>query len=109
MDLPDRFQLALEVWGDRALIARCRVLGQHLGPSVPDPAPGSPAESEAWHQVRVDRGLRGLSLSVDGRTVPADPGPDGLTSRLTVEPPSDRPVLFRDLSLSWTAASGAGK
>ena len=102
MVLPDRFALELDVWADRDALGRCRVVGQRLGPPTPSPSPT--IEPEAWHHVRVDRGPRGLSLAVDGRAIPADPGLDALTPRLVVEPCPDRPALFRNLTLSWDAS-----
>jgi hypothetical protein len=105
--LPRRFELSVDIWGDRTTLARCRVVGQQLGPpdSPRDPNPGSPspaeAETEAWHHVRLQRDSRDLSLWVDGMPVRPDPGPSGLTLRLSVEPAPDRPALFRNLRVTW--------
>jgi beta-lactamase regulating signal transducer with metallopeptidase domain len=95
--LPRRFELSVDIWGDRTTLARCRVVGQQLGPAD---SPAEP-EPEAWHHVRLQRDARDLCLWVDGRPVPSDPGPSGLTSRLCVEPAPDRPALFRNLRVTW--------
>jgi hypothetical protein len=99
--LPERFELAVEVWGDRAALARCRVVGQPLGPLAR--APEASSELETWHHVLLRRDHAGLSLSVDGQPVRNDPGRDrdGLTTQLAFEPAPDRPALFRNLTVTW--------
>jgi hypothetical protein len=104
--LPEQFDLTLEVWGGPALLSRCRVAGQCLGPTDDGQSPAStpPApESEAWHRVhlRARRDPEGLALTVDGRPVPAAAGREKLPPRLCVEPPPGRPTLFRDVFVTW--------
>ncbi len=103
--LPARFALSVDVWGDRTTLARCRVVGQQLGlpdsPRGPGPRPPSPAEPEAWHHIRLRCDSGDLFLWVDGVPVRPDPGPSGLTPRLSVEPAPDRPALFRNLCVIW--------
>ena len=93
--LPEQFDLVLEVWGDRAALARSRVVGQRLGPLDPADTPEIPPEPETWHLVQLKRGPGGLSLSVDGQPVPTDPDIAQITPRLAsnrppVAPPDSR-------------------
>jgi hypothetical protein len=97
--LPEQFELGVEVWGDRATLAHCRVLGQRLGPAAH--APGTAAEPETWHHVLLRRDRRGLSLSVDGQAVGIDPARNAITPQLAIEPAPDRPGLFRNLLINW--------
>jgi hypothetical protein len=105
--LPAQFDLSLEVWGDRATLRQCRVIGQRLAP--PETAVGpavvseTPAEVETWHHVHIQRTAQSphLSVAVDGQPVPHDPTLDRVTSRLTVEPPPGRPARFRNIHVDW--------
>jgi beta-lactamase regulating signal transducer with metallopeptidase domain len=103
--LPAEFALALEVWGDRAALAQCRIIGQRL--AVPGTALGvgseTPPEVETWHHVQIQRAAqRGhLSVAVDGQPVPHDPTVERVPSRLTVEPPPGRPARFRNIRVDW--------
>ena len=99
--LPEQFDLVLEVWGDRAALARSRVVGQRLGPPEPAGSPEIPPEPETWHLVQLKRGPGGLSLSVDGQPVRTDPNIDQITPRLAVEPAPGRPARFQNLCITW--------
>jgi beta-lactamase regulating signal transducer with metallopeptidase domain len=99
--LPEQFDLVLEVWGDRAALARSRVVGQRLGPHAAAITPEILPEPEAWHLVQLKRGPAGFSLSVDGQPVYTDPTTDRITPRLAVEPAPGRPARFQNLCITW--------
>jgi len=101
--LPERFDLSLEVWGDRSTLSRTRVVGLAVG------SPGQPVTNEsdlpspqpAWHLVRVRRDAAGVALWVDGQVSPEPLPAAGLTPWLSVEPAPDRPGYFQRLNMIW--------
>jgi hypothetical protein len=103
--LPAGFDLSLEVWGNRAALTQCRVIGLRLAPPEALPPTGSetPAEAETWHHVQIHRNAQVLHpfVLVDGQPVPHDPNVDRVTTRLTVEPPPGRPAWFRNIRVDW--------
>jgi hypothetical protein len=99
LELPEFFDLSLEIWGDPATLAQCRVAGQPLGPD-PQHAPEAPGAPEAWHHVQITRNARGLALTVDGQPRSTqDRPPPG--ARLAIEPAPSRPTLVRNLHITW--------
>ncbi len=56
--LPEHFDLSVDVWGDHATLAQCRVVGYRLR----TPSSGSASLLENWHRVRVRRDAHGVSL-----------------------------------------------
>ncbi len=96
MRLPDHFTLTVDVWGDPEALARTRVVGHPLVllTDTPDPL-------EDWHQVRLDRDARGVSLRIDGHPSPIDARRAMTTTWLSVEAAPDQPGHFRNLILSW--------
>jgi hypothetical protein len=103
--LPAEFDLSLEVWGNRAALTQCRVIGLRLASPEVLPSAGSemPAEAETWHHVQIHRNAQALHLSVlvDGQAVPHDRTVDRVTTRLAVEPPPSRPVWLRNIRVDW--------
>jgi hypothetical protein len=95
--LPSAFELSVEVWGDPATLAHCRVAGLPLTPCVDVAA----VEGESWHRVRLRRNFGELALSVDGRAASVGPDVAQITRCLSVEPAPDRPALFRNLHVTW--------
>ena len=97
--LPERFDLAVEVWGDRETIAGCRVAGLRLGliPTGTEDDPGLPA----WHTLRVRREGNEPALWLDDRRLALEARPAVTTTWLSVEPRPETRVAFRNLRMTW--------
>jgi hypothetical protein len=103
LELPQQFDLTLEVWGNPTALAQCRVAGQALGPSEAEAQrpPETSPDPEAWHLIQLRRSLQGLSLTVDGHPVPIAGDHPPITSRLAIAPIPGRPTLVRNLRITW--------
>jgi hypothetical protein len=100
-DLPAHFDLALDVWGDLASLAQCRIIGQRLTLHRADLASDTSRGAETWHQVQLQRSPSGVALRIDGQAIPLGPISDPVATRLTIEPAPGRPFELRNLCLTW--------
>lgn len=108
--LPRRYDLDLDARCQAAGPVGIRLVGQSIEiPGLPDD-PGvaeffPPSlvgdDTSEWHHVHLHRDARGLTIEVDGRSVP--PSGDNGSARewLTIEPPPSSPVEFRNLVVTW--------
>ena len=101
--LPERFELAVDVWALPDDIGRIRIAGQGLPPAS-EVAPGT-AGTARWHRVQVRRDRGEVQVRVDGRPVPPDRDPDPdvdpAPAWLCLQPAPGRVGVFRELVLSW--------
>lgn len=93
--VPERFELALDVWAAPVELGLIRVAGLWLGP-VETALP-----IEGFHRVRIARDERGVRVEVDGSEVPQEPGAAPPPGLLGFQPAPGQPGRLRDLVLSW--------
>ena len=106
LPLPTRFVLSAEIRGTRSAIARTRLVGLPLDLGDPTTPLNHTATEEAgaplgWHKVRLSRAGSGILLDVDGKVVNLSPDSAKLSDWLSIEPPQDATVEFRDLVITW--------
>jgi hypothetical protein len=98
LDLPDRFQLELEIWGDLDAISHIRVIGHRLNP--PLPAANPEIIVEEWHRIKVRRDHGEVAISIDGRSTPVREN-ESTTPKLALESPASQPARIQNLVLRW--------
>jgi beta-lactamase regulating signal transducer with metallopeptidase domain len=98
IDLPDQFDLTLEVWAKLADLGRTRVAGLALEPSTAI----TRHETTGWHKVQIHRVPGELDLAIDGENIPIPSARETLlTHTLSIEPAPDATGLIRNLTLHW--------
>jgi hypothetical protein len=107
--LPAAFDLDVDVLSTAAQLAHVRIAGQPLGvrKALPRPAdsdsaaPPSPGADRIWRHIHLHRDRHRTILTMDNQPVPvASPGAAS-SNWLTIEPPADGPVEFRNLIVNW--------
>jgi hypothetical protein len=100
--LPSHFDLRVEVLASASDLPMIHIAGHPLAsdPSLkhlPDRLANPAFYAESWHQIRLTRENRELSLWIDGRKSPVNLDPKATSEWLTVEPGPNRPACFRNL------------
>jgi beta-lactamase regulating signal transducer with metallopeptidase domain len=103
--LPSHFELTVEVLSStgelaNVYIAGHQLLGQHSCPTA-DPSSNPASLALSWHQVRLERDGKVLSLRIDGQKIQDFMNPDATSEWLTFEPVPRRPTHFRNLLVDW--------
>ena len=78
-------------WASRTRDSRCGAPGGH----------GAEDAGRSWRHVHLHRDHHQISLVIDGRSVPSSVQTDAASTWLTIEPPAEGPVEFRNLVVTW--------
>ena len=99
--LPEKFDLILDVWGDREALTQSRVAGLRLGPRTPSDADRFSNTTPDWHKIHVKRDVKSIEVWIDGQLVLRERAVVDTTAWLSVEPAPGREASYQNLTLTW--------